>query len=265
MTSFRLQNLYIVDCESIIEKGFYNWGQVQRKKSSENPWDEATSEDRRISALRGYSLYEGLPVQRGNDLSAIEVHFSRGINSDVMLNDVVRFVSRADEARPLLEQIPDGVRLEEGTDAQIDAVAKLIELFSSEDHNHIARGKTTKVLYKKRPEFIPVIDSVVSHFLWTNFPHILSQSAPHAKVLRLYHDILATRAYDLQQIQSSVLAGGFYLSTARILSYLIWLGWRERAQKQESIRSVWKTDNLQEAKTKASNSWQSEVSTSSGD
>ncbi|SRR6266436_486210 len=256
MTVLRLQNLQIPDCEDIVEQGFYEWGRGYPADALEPPWQEASLDRKRIIVSRGYALYEGLPVQRGNDIGLMEIYFSVGVNSYVILYDAVRFLTLTDAARPLLARIPDGVALEEGTDEQIDAAAQLIDLFSTA--SHIDRGKATKVLYKKRPEFIPVIDSIVSHFLWKNFPHLLTQQSSNRDVLRLFRHILMAQIRPLSQVKSSLKEKGLSLSTGRLLSYLIWLEWRKR--DAEAIRTLWGTDILKEAKMKAQQMWEQQRS-----
>jgi Family of unknown function (DUF6308) len=186
----------------------------------------------------------------------MEIYFSVGVNSYVILYDAVRFLTLIDAARPLLARIPDGIALEESTDEHIDAAAQLIDLFSKAPH--IDRSKATKVLYKKRPEFIPVIDTIVGNFFRKNFPHLLIEKSPSIDVLRLFRHILMTQIRPLSQIKSTLEEKGFCLSTARLLSYLIWLEWRKR--DQESIWTLWSTNILKEARTKAQQMWEQQQS-----
>lgn len=242
MSELRVQTLCVPDCVAAIERGYYGWGQGRPADSPEPSWEDATPKQRHDIALRGYSLYDGYPAQRGNEISAAEICTSVGINSRVVLNDVVRFLVRADEARPLLARIPDDARLEQGTDDQIAAAGDLIDLFASAFE--ICRGKATKVLYKKRPAFMPILDSVVADFLWKNFPHDLRGNSPVDHVLRLYQQLLRERAPVLERTQTRLAGKGFRLSTSRVLNYLIWLGWRRnvgRAGFGAPITKVWAT------------------------
>lgn len=187
MTSLRLQNMFIPDCEDLVERGFYDWCKKWSKDSPPPDWQHAPLQVKRDVALIGYKIYEGIPQQHGNELGAAEVFCSLGINSRMEPRyDVVRFLQRSDEARAFLGRIPDGTVLENGTEDQISAAAGLIDLLST-DHQ-IKLGKATKVLYKKRPGFIPVIDSVVSSFLNQNFPHCKRSS--NRDVLILFRHIL---------------------------------------------------------------------------
>ncbi len=170
----------------------------------------------------------------GSDL--LEVDASVGINSRVVLLDAVRFLRRAEQAEPLLARIPDGVFLENGTKAQITAAADLIDLFDSA--YQVGRGKITKVLYLKRPGSIPVIDSVVSDFLWKNFPFLLRQNSSTALVMETFQLLLCDQASVLDAIRAEPVQRGFHLSAARLLSHLIWLGWRGHVDDNGFGRSL---------------------------
>ena len=118
--------------------------------------------------------------------------------------DAVRFLLRADQAEPLLAHIPDEALLENGTDEQIAAAGELIDLF--DNAYQLGRGKVTKVLYLKRPGFIPVIDPVVGDFLWKNFPFLLRQSSSTERVLRVYQMLLQARTGVLDAVRAGHLA-----------------------------------------------------------
>ena len=148
-----------------------------------------------------------------------------GINSRVRSYDAVRFLRRSAEARPLLAEIPDRARLEDGSRHRLRLLPSL--LTSLQREFQIGRAKATKVLHKKRPEFIPVIDSVVCDFLHRNFPHLLGEKPRTTDVLSLYKMLLEARSDALGRVQATLAQRGFALSTVRILDFLIWLGWRE--------------------------------------
>src|SRR5437016_6059257 len=110
MTALTMQQLTIPDCEETVQRAYYAWGQAA--DSGEAAWEDASPEQQAAVSSRGYLLYDGWPVQGGDEIGATECYVSTGINSRVILNDVVRLIYRADSARPLLNRIPDGTRLE---------------------------------------------------------------------------------------------------------------------------------------------------------
>jgi hypothetical protein len=260
MTALTLQLLHISDCETAVERGYYDWGRGRPADSPEPDWDAASPGQRRQTVLRGYGLYDGLPAQRGNRLGPLEVYASTGINSRVVLLDAVRFLLRADQAEPLLARISDETLLEHGTDEQIAAAGDLIDLF--DDAYQLGRGKVTKVLYLKRPGFIPVIDSVVGDFLWKNFPFLLRQSSSSRVVLQVYQLLLQTQAGALHSIRAGLAERGFRVSAARLLSYLVWLGWRGHVDAYgfgRSLQTEWQAGSVAEARAKVQEMWRRQL------
>ena len=259
MTALRIQNLEIRDCEDALQNSYCSWGRELDRDGPVGPdWadSDADQDHLRSLMLRGYDLYDGYSIPQDNTITALDAYVSIGINSQVISYDVVRILVRADAASPLLARIPGDARLEDGTDDQIAAAADLIELLCAAFK--INRGKATKILYKKRPGFIPVIDSVVTDFLWKNFPFLLVGNSPMRDVLQLYKSILILKSEQLREVQSSLAAVGLVLSTARILSHLIWIGWRERVDEfgfGKPFTKIWETASLADAKAKAEECW----------
>jgi hypothetical protein len=155
-----------------------------------------------------------------------------------------------------LARIPDDARLEDATDDQLDAAAELLTLL--EEAKQVGRGKVTKVLHKKRPAFIPIIDSVVGDFLWKNFPWLIDGEAKPGEVLTLFRTVLVARSQALASVQANLAAHGFPLTTVRVLDYLIWLGWRgcvDRSGLGPSLHDVWQAASTAEARRVAEESW----------
>lgn len=256
MTALRLQKLEIEDCEPAILHGYFDWGRGNADDSDEPAWDDADEATRLAVARRGYDLYDGYPAQPGNSLGPTEIFLSVGINSRVILNDACRFLSRAEQVRPLLARIPDDARLEDANDDHLDAAAELLRLL--EDAEHIGRGKVTKVLHKKRPAFIPIIDSVVGDFLWKNFPWRLSENSPARDILILFRDILLARREALAAIQANLTAQGLRLTTVRVLDKVIWLGWHQRDGEVgfgTPMTTLWNASSLPAARQAAEEAW----------
>ena len=87
---------------------------------------------------------------------------------------------------------------------------------------YLGLGKITKILYKKRSAFIPVIDSVVREFLIARFAS-LNKNSSVADILHAYKAILLDQRVPLSQIKKNLEQMGIPLSTPRIVSFRIWL------------------------------------------
>ncbi|MDO8684117.1 MAG: DUF6308 family protein [Armatimonadota bacterium] len=265
MTALRVQQFAISECEDRIEQNYYDWGRERDAKTWLSPdWDNASPDERQRIAQRGYGLYDGCPTSPGNRLSSTDLWVSVGFRSRVVEFDAVRFLARADVAEPLLASIPDGTTLDCATDEQIVAAAELIRLFAGAPQ--IGLGKATKVLHKKRPDFMPVLDSVVSDFLWKNFPHTLNQGSPLEDTLALYRTIFIMYHSLVEDVRNGVARRGFALTNLRVMDWILWLGWRQPFDPQDveygfgkSLRVVWEVSSVGEARSKARDMWEKTV------
>ena len=254
MSLLRIQTLCVSDCVLAVEREYYEWGRNKLDHAPEPPWEEAPPEERRAVSRRGYSLFDGCPTSPNDEIGPTEVYTSMGVASRVMLNDAIRLLVRADRARVLLSRIAPDATLEDATEDQIGAAEALIDLLSQAPK--IGRGKATKVLHKKRPSFMPILDSVVCDFLWKNFPHVVRQGPSGGGYVRLFREILLARRAALESLQVTLASRGLTLSTTRVLDFLIWLGWRGRAVL--SIKDVWKVASIGAARAKARESWEAQ-------
>lgn len=176
----------------------------------------------------------------------------------------MRFLARAEIAEPFLALIPPDTRLEGATDEQITAADALISVFI--DAHQLSWGKVTKVLHKKRPAFMPVLDSVVWDFLWKNFPHIIKQSSSITQVLTLCRAILRAHYSQIATIQTALQEQGFYLTHIRTLDFVLWIGWRDKVDAfgfGRPIKEIWDAPTLNNAKLQSQAMWQA-VTASNG-
>lgn len=261
MVSLSLQLLYLADCEEAIERSYFEWGQVADNEIPRVEWAKATPAERDLLARRGYALFDGLPVLGGNDVGAPEVYFSVGISSRIILNDVIRILAHADEARRYLAAIPEDLDLAQATDEQVEAAGRLVDVFTAE--LHIGPAKATKVLHKKRPAFIPMLDSVVGDFLWKNFPYVLTQSAATGIVLSVFQLLLIAEASTLATVGANLRARGMRLTPVRLLDFLIWCGWKDNGFGRP-MNDLWGTASLGEGRRVARERWEARTSGATG-
>ena len=257
MSVLRIQTLVVRDCARRVHREYYEWGRNKLDHTPEPVWRNASREQRRAITWRGYDLYDGFPAKPGDEVGLPEIYASVGIFSRVILNDAVRILARAEAARPLLARIPDGACLEDATDDQLIAAGEVVDIFAAAQQ--VGRGKATKVLHKKRPHFMPILDSVVFDFLWKNFPHVLREGSPTSDYLSVYREVLLARRSVLALTRAELAGKGLALSTTRVLDFLLWLGWRGKVDEfgfGPPITKVWKVASLGAARAKALRSWE---------
>lgn len=258
MAEFRLQNILIANAEEAIARAYYEWGRGFAGDSPEPDWDMASSDQRCAIMLRGYALYDGLCLPQNDSVGPTEIYTSMGINSRITLLDAVRFLRRSGEARSLLASIPLDLRLEDGTEATVRFAAQLIDLFRQE--HQIGYGKATKVLHKKRPTFIPILDSYAVDFLSNNFPHRLGRNPSTEQLLVLCQELLVILDKPLSRIQDNLAELGILLPTLRIFDFLVWIGWTAIVGDGNwpTVRAVWRTKSVEEARALAASTWEAQ-------
>jgi len=253
MTDVRIQKLELTDCEDKVEQNYYDWGRQRSKDGWVDPtWENATEQQRRGVSLRGYALYDGCPAPQGNDITAAEIWATVGFGSRMVEPDAVRILARADKVPPLLARIPDDAQLEKASTEQIAAAAEIIRSLIA---YQVSFAKITKMLHKKRPAFMPVLDSVLLDFLWKNFPHVVRQASPVEQLLHLCQSILQVCIRPVGQIRADLARRGFPLSNTRVLDWVLWIGWRDSGFGKPIVRT-WETSSLAEAKVKAQKQWE---------
>lgn len=131
MARLEIQKLRVEDCESTVVRAYYDWGRGWDDSDAEPAWDAATAAQRHAIARRGFGLYDGWPIPRDDEIAALDAYVTIGINSFVVLYDVVRLLVRAERARPLLARIPPEARLETANDDQLAAAGELIALLAT--------------------------------------------------------------------------------------------------------------------------------------
>ena len=257
MSDIRIQKLELTNCEDKIERNYYDWGRERSKAGWADPtWENATTEQKRAVSLRGYALYDGCPAPQGNDITAAEIWATVGFRSRIVELDAVRILARANKVPPLLARIPDDARLEDATADQIAAAGEIVRTLKAHQVNV---AKITKMLHKKRPAFMPALDSVVFDFLCKNFPHIVKQASSLEDLLHLCQSILRTYIGPIQKIRAYLADRGFPLSNARVLDWILWIGWKRPVDSYgfgKPIVRIWGTSSLAEARAKAQEQWE---------
>jgi len=214
----------LAGCVGTIIRGYFDWGY---DSDTDPTWETATPDDVRRLVLRGYRIYDGCPVAQDNVLTASDVALSVGINSYVVLPDIRRFIARSERISQTLEQCDPAMSLREATEDVIGTVGSLVD--ELRQLNHIDFGKITKVLHKKRPNLIPLIDSYVLDSLHKNMPWLVKEweRTTFAKVIMAYREAEIRVANTLASVTQSLLTDWtITISQGRALSYLIWHWYR---------------------------------------
>ena len=177
-----------------------------------------------------FDYYDGVPGGDPDHVEPIDVLATVGINSRIDTAVKVRTVHRGISAAcdPLLPMIPHDADLL--TFEPLDRVHELLK--AAMTSKYVLLSAACKVLHRKRPSLIPVLDGVIAgHYLRRLGERGLLarswQSRPAADeagrlTLREVRVDLRSASAGIGQLQEGLRQEGFLLSHVRILDILVW-------------------------------------------
>jgi hypothetical protein len=175
-----------------------------------------------------YDIYDGVKVAQDNELRVVEIALSAMLNSRISGNtggEIWR--KERTNVEEALAEIRAGVDLLEiPEDAPIPdepAIGRAVTAICRVPWSKLSVA--TKILHKKRPGLIPILDSVVEGHYWPRWcPTERGRSwGDYAIALtRLIHRDIVSVAGELQEFRCALRERGTPLSGCRILDVLMW-------------------------------------------
>ncbi len=120
----------------------------------DDPWETL----RAMRERPDYPIYDSAPTFEDDELGILEITLSIMLSSGVTSEMASRLFLGRSKAKEWLELIPHELDLVNATSIDFENFGKLIDALQI---HQFRLGRLTKILHKKRPRFIPVIDSVV--------------------------------------------------------------------------------------------------------
>lgn len=178
----------------------------------DDPLGEALEFIARDGTYQGYDAQPSDP----DHLTPEDIHLANRIIARMGPRDAATLLGRAPEVDQALAAIPHDATLVEDVDWPA-----LQDLFVAVDGlAGIGLARATKVLHKKRPALIPILDEVVVRYLGASEPGTIPERAvrqTHAYQRELHHCLPV-----LSQVRSELAARGYELTECRILDIYLW-------------------------------------------
>jgi hypothetical protein len=169
-----------------------------------------------------YRSYDSVAVPADDTLREEDLRMANRIGARMSAAEVAGILERAREMEAALRRIPADVSLADSEERiPWDALHQLYTAPS--DVTGIGLAKLTKALHKKRPQLIPMLDSVVAGYLRSvdSIPPGGGLAAATALTRSYKRDLDANRA-TLECVQAELEARGYSLSLCRILDLYTW-------------------------------------------
>lgn len=183
-----------------------------------------------------YPYYDAIPSPTADEISPIDVLATVAVNAFYSANAAaMRRVHRelAAACDPLLPAIPQDADL-----LTFDPSLATVEglLHSAIQVPGVLTPVATKVLHRKRPRLIPILDNVVlAHYLSATPQKLPSATQDKrraagvaVRVLTQFRDDLKGTYHVIEPIRQRLLQDGYDLSPVRILEVLLWTQVEER-------------------------------------
>lgn len=169
-----------------------------------------------------YQHYDLAEVSKDDSLSERDVRVANRIIARMGADTVAAILSRSALAAAALSNIPAGASLAD-TDLDIpwEALDDLYRAF--EGLPGVGLPRITKVLHKKRPGLIPIVDSVVDQYLVSVDGPVVGSLADRGTALtRAYKAELDACLPVLACVRAELLTDGINLTECRLLDIYLW-------------------------------------------
>jgi Family of unknown function (DUF6308) len=170
-----------------------------------------------------YRAYDLAPVAVDADLTEADVRVANGIIARMPGRVVERIVRRAPAVNAALERIPaETTLLAPEEDVPWEALELLLLALAGLDEVGLPRA--TKVLHKKRPALVPILDSVVETYLRSveEIPRLGDFAADGVALIRSYKRELDATGTGLRALRGELAARGIELTECRLLDLFLW-------------------------------------------
>jgi hypothetical protein len=108
--------------------------------------------------VAAYEAYDKFPVQNASTLSAFDILLANNIGANLSGENFVRLWRNREEIEKRLAKVPSDLDLPELSSDDEDLWENLRELFIACWCKGVSHSKITKILHKKRPQLIPIVD-----------------------------------------------------------------------------------------------------------
>ena len=173
-----------------------------------------------------FELYDGIPVLQDSTLSLFDILLSVMMNSRLDTADKVRSIWKNKKpVEEALSRIPTDVSLEDDN-VPWDDLKALFDAFCA--ILWAGPAVSTKILYKKRPNLIPIYDSVISACIndcndEPSLPQGSSEGAHMIRGIKCFRKLLVGSIGGIQHLRNLPEMRRFPVSPTRILEVLLWI------------------------------------------
>lgn len=175
-----------------------------------------------------YAMYDGVPVPQDNRLYVTDIALSTMMNSRLGGTTAAHLYRARQPVESGLAKIPAGLDLLDVVAGdEIPGAAGICEAIAGMAAvPRIKLSAATKILHKKRPGLIPILDTVVeAHY----FPKFVQPTPGRGwgtyavSLIQAFHQDMLSVALELRELEHELHDAGTPLTPCRILNLLMWI------------------------------------------
>ena len=172
-----------------------------------------------------WEIYDGQPNAQDSTLSLFDILVSVSMNSRLDTADKVRSVWDGRHAvEEALRVVPADIPLECGN-VPWGSLETLFEAFCAIPH--AKEAVATKILHRKRPSLIPIVDSVIGAYLnkvrGSQLPRGMCIGKRIVEQVTTFREVLLAHLSEMTELCGLVAEKGYPIARVRALEILMWV------------------------------------------
>jgi len=182
----------------------------------------------RAFVMQWYPMYDGVPVLQDNHLRVTDISLSTMMNSRIAGHTGALLYRGRESVESGLSKIPAGLDLLDvvrgddipGAEGICQAIVGMSQI------PRVKLSVATKILHKKRPGLIPILDPVVeSHYFpqWCQPIPGRGWGEYAVALIRVVHQDMLSVAVELRELEYELEEAGAPMTPCRILNVLTWI------------------------------------------
>jgi Family of unknown function (DUF6308) len=173
-----------------------------------------------------YAAYDGVEIERDNELSVVEIALSM-LTSRTSDQTLMRVFARRKNIEEHLAKIPDIDLLDVAKNEPLPGLEGVGQAITELcDIPRVNLSVSTKILHKKRPGLIPILDRFVeSHYYprWYSDHTKASWGNYAVDLITMVHEDMLSVGKELRDLQRELQKNRTPLTPCRILNVLTWI------------------------------------------
>ena len=176
-----------------------------------------------------YEEYDSMDIAQDSKLRDSEIRVANKLRARIGLLELQRFQRNRTRIEAALRSIPVAVALDDSWAIQ-QSIWKAIEnVYRACWDYGVREARTTKVLHKKRPELIPIIDGkmvIGRYYAEYRGPKKLGVPGMVAVTKQIRQDMIENRG-SLRRLQKELVEAGINLTRVRLFDMVLWEAYQE--------------------------------------